>query len=216
MWVPLAFNAPFEQSELTWIAPPTVDRPVAADVAGRTSVRFEGDERRRHREVFDVRGRARPKSLVLRDADDAAEERRPLRPDPDFDVTRVIVEDRLGPGRDLDLYQDRVHAILEPVLLRQRASRSDRAGAGPVGERSLAARIGQIAGASQRRRVGGILRVSPLEEILTDVEDQRRDGQDGDQRKGEDDERLPATRRSDQWLTTRVVLPVSVKVGSGT
>ena len=85
---------------------------------------------------------------------------------------------------------------------------SDRPGA-------LAGGIRQVAGAGQGRGIGRVLCVAAIEQVLADVEDERGDGQDGDQGEGEDDEAWPRWALV-QWLTTRVVLPVRVNVGMGT
>ena len=67
-------------------------------------------------------------------------------------------------------------------------------GLGTVGgaRRGLAGDGGQPSRSCQGCRVGDVLLLAPVEQVLADVEDEGRDGEDSDETEGEDRERLAA------------------------
>src|SRR6266545_306034 len=90
--------------------------------------------------------------------------------------------------RDVDLDLARLVAM----LLCDRLRRVDGVLAGDLVRRDLAAGCGlhHEASTGERRRVGGVLLLAALEEVLADVEHERCDGHDPDEPEREDREDL--------------------------
>jgi hypothetical protein len=166
----------------------------AVDLVRPTAVRIECQEGVRKRDIAaGLRHRVRPDVLV-RHPEDAGEERRPLGADRHLDVVGNPRERRREDRWNVDPDVAAIRAVDVATLRCHLARGLD--GLVPAGTRRAEPvewwGTLRVLGAGERRGIGDVLLRSAVEQVLAHVEDERRDGQDQDDRTGEQDEDLAA------------------------